>query len=329
MNVEPKTHIFISYLREDKRVVDLLCQNLKSNGLDVWLDREKIRPGERWQIAIRRAIEDGAFFIACFSEAHVNRDRSYMNVELAIAVEQLALRPADRAWFIPVILKGGRVPDRPIGGGETLRDLQWVDLNQDWDEGLRRILGVLCPEPLKPAPLEQQRLVILMTDIVGSTSSSMLSGPNEFHRIIRRLSECQGKAVEQYGGRVISRAGDGMVASFVSVARAVQCAQAIQRDIARIPSEKRSLALRIGLAEEQIVQERDFVAGWAVVEASRICSLAEGGEILTSESVGHSAANDGWRVRARGPIALKGFAARVQIYEILPPASSTEEASSV
>ena len=59
MSQESRPHVFVSYVREDRRVVERLCAELKSSGVEVWLDREKIRPGERWQIAIRRAIEDG------------------------------------------------------------------------------------------------------------------------------------------------------------------------------------------------------------------------------------------------------------------------------
>jgi hypothetical protein len=38
------------------------------------------------------------------------------------------------------------MPDRPIGGGETIRDIQWVDLFLNWDTGIRKILGVIQPE---------------------------------------------------------------------------------------------------------------------------------------------------------------------------------------
>jgi hypothetical protein len=90
-------HVFLSYLREDQRLVERLCRELTRHGVVVWLDREKIRPGERWQVSIRRAIEAGASFIAGFPAAYRARSSSYMNVELNIAVEHLRLMPADRA----------------------------------------------------------------------------------------------------------------------------------------------------------------------------------------------------------------------------------------
>src|SRR6266446_5074521 len=193
MNSVAKPHVFVSYVREDRRAVEKLCEELKRNEVAVWLDREKIRPGERWQIAIRRAIEEGALFIACFSTAYADRHSSYMNVELTIAVEQLRSRPSDRAWFIPVLLEGGVVPDRPIGGGETLRDIQWVDLTDGWDEGVGRILSVLLPEPPQPrrqpsAPAPAT-LVILMTDLINSTAALQRLSDREFRDVILRMNE--------------------------------------------------------------------------------------------------------------------------------------------
>src|SRR5690348_1604790 len=97
------THVFISYVRDDRPLVRELCAALHKNSIAFWLDRDQIRPGEKWQVAIRRAIESGTFFIACFSKAYDVRSKSYMNIELTLAIEQLRLRPADRAWFIPVL----------------------------------------------------------------------------------------------------------------------------------------------------------------------------------------------------------------------------------
>ncbi len=157
------SHVFISYVRDDSEVVDRLVGELKRAGIEVWLDREKIRPGIRWQNAIEEAIEDGAFFIACFSEAYSERDRTHMNEELTIAIEELRLRPSDRAWFIPVVLNKSTVPKRRIGGGEKLTDLQWVDLQTDWNEGISKIVSVILDESLsdgsemKPDMIERAR----------------------------------------------------------------------------------------------------------------------------------------------------------------------------
>jgi hypothetical protein len=118
------SHVFISYVRDNSEAIQKLSNSLEDHGVRVWLDRDKIRPGYRWKAAIRDAIREGAFFIACFSGEYHQRLRTYMNAELTFAIDELSERPTDRAWFIPVLLPGGVVPDRDIGGGETLRSLQ-------------------------------------------------------------------------------------------------------------------------------------------------------------------------------------------------------------
>ena len=137
------SHVFISYVRENRALVDRLATTLLVAGIKVWLDRDAIAVGSRWADAIRVAIREGAFFIACFSAEYYERDRTYMNEELTIAIEELRQRSTDRVWFIPVLLSHCRVPDRAISSMETLASLQWVDLAEDWETGIERILSVV------------------------------------------------------------------------------------------------------------------------------------------------------------------------------------------
>ena len=137
--------VFISYIRENIEIVDRLYQELDSRGIQVWLDRNDIDPGSRWEQAIRRAIQQGAFFIACFSKEYNAREKTYMNEELTIAIEELRQHPTDRIWFIPVKLNECEIPDRDIGGGKTLQAFQHVNLCEDWDGSIQRILRVVQP----------------------------------------------------------------------------------------------------------------------------------------------------------------------------------------
>ena len=143
-------HVFVSYVREDAVMVERLAAELKDRGVNVWLDRNRLSPGDRWQLAIRDAIEQGAFFIACFSEHSASRGRSYMNEELVIAIEELRKRPSERVWFIPVLLSPGALPSRAIGAGETLHDIQCLELYDRWEEGVSSLLAVIGGSPAEP-----------------------------------------------------------------------------------------------------------------------------------------------------------------------------------
>lgn len=142
----PQPHAFLSYVRENEVLVDRLYRDLKVRGISVWVDRHQLKPGMRWKDAIRCAISEGAFFLGCFSKESIEKNKSYMNEELAIAIEELRLRPTDRAWFIPVRLNTCSIPRRTIGGGETLADIQWVDLSENWSQGVDSLASILLPE---------------------------------------------------------------------------------------------------------------------------------------------------------------------------------------
>ena len=72
-----------------------------------------------------------------------------MSEELTIALENFAMRPRDRAWFIPLLLSG-EIPNLEIGGGRTLRDIQWVELNDlVWEQAVLRVLLVVASQDCK------------------------------------------------------------------------------------------------------------------------------------------------------------------------------------
>jgi hypothetical protein len=139
-------HVFVSYVSSDSEKVVRLCDSLNKHGIETWLDRNSLQPGQRWKQAIKEAIQQGDFFLACFSSAYRDKQRTYMNEELTLAIEELRQHPANRVWFIPVLLDSSEVPDRPIGAGESLQDLHWVDLSKNWDAGIERIVKVIRPE---------------------------------------------------------------------------------------------------------------------------------------------------------------------------------------
>ena len=139
----PMKHVFISYVREDAATINRLSSELESRGVKVWLDRHDILPGARWRDAIRKAIREGAFFLACFSKQYHGKNKTYMNEEITLAIEELRRRPTDRTWFLPVLLDDCHMPDRSIGGGETLADIQYVSLHSEWDDGVRKIVAVV------------------------------------------------------------------------------------------------------------------------------------------------------------------------------------------
>jgi hypothetical protein len=137
--------VFISYIRENagdaSRLIDAL--KFRIQDLEVWRDVSKLLPGDRWKAEIRKAIREGDFFVACFSEEYEEREKTYMNEELLIAVEELRQRRPGQKWFIPVKFSPCYIPEYNIGAGETLDALQYIELDKNWEDGINQIIAVI------------------------------------------------------------------------------------------------------------------------------------------------------------------------------------------
>ena len=104
--------IFISYSHTDLDAVQALCSRLKNDGVDVWLDKEDLSPGQHWQNEIRRAIIRSDLVIVCLSRGF-NKQHGFRHEELKIALEK-AKWLDDEVFIIPVRLEKCETPE-PLG----------------------------------------------------------------------------------------------------------------------------------------------------------------------------------------------------------------------
>ncbi len=162
-------HVFISYVHdeEDSKAVQNLAAELESYGINVWLDKNDIKPGIFWKEAIRNAIVHGDFFIICFSKAYHARVSTYVNEELILAFEELRKRPVNRAWFIPVLLDKCNIPDRDIGAGKRLSDIQYLALYEDWNGGINKLVETVLSEkkPIGNEVTDQKPAIKTLSDL--------------------------------------------------------------------------------------------------------------------------------------------------------------------
>ena len=77
-------HVFISYSRANKAFVNRLITRLQEEGLNIWIDKQGLKPGTRnWEQALRDAINGSYAVLLVASPA--SRRSAYVNDELAIA----------------------------------------------------------------------------------------------------------------------------------------------------------------------------------------------------------------------------------------------------
>ena len=86
--------------------------------------------------------------------------------------------------------------------------------------------------------------------------------------------------LNETGGREIKHTGDGIMASFGSVARAVECAINVQQALAAGDAFR----LRIGISAGEPVEEGNDLFGAAVQLAARACSKAVADRLLSPAS---------------------------------------------
>jgi TIR domain len=133
--------VFISYAREDSNAAKRLRKDLKDTGLNPWLDKEELLPGQNWENEIKNAISKSRYFIALFSKTSVKKIGYYQN-EIKFALEVLKSYPPNRIFYIPVRLEDCEIPYNEIKSIHRA-DLFPVDDENVWKDGVKRILRAM------------------------------------------------------------------------------------------------------------------------------------------------------------------------------------------
>ena len=151
---------------------------------------------------------------------------------------------------------------------------------------------------------------VLFTDLVGSTELRVRLGEDEAERLRRTHDQLLRQAVTRHGGEVVKGLGDGIMASFGSAADAVSAAVAIEQaaDLHGRRHPDQAVALRVGVSVGDVTVEGSDLFGVPVVEASRLCASANGGEILVAELVRTLCrGRGGFQFESYGDLELKGL----------------------
>lgn len=167
-----------------------------------------------------------------------------------------------------------------------------------------------------------------MADVVGY---SRFMGEDEAGTLAR-LQICRrdviDPAIARFRGRVIKLMGDGALIEFASVVDAVQCAVAIQRDLAANGAgEPRRIQLRIGINLGDVMVDGSDLYGDGVNIAARLEAAADPGGICISGTAYDQVVN---KVDAGfaslGELRLKNIAEPVRAYRVLLDPAAAKKA---
>ena len=142
---------------------------------------------------------------------------------------------------------------------------------------------------------------VLFSDIVGSTEQAAALGDRAWTARLEQHDQAIDRQLARFGGHLVKRTGDGVLAIFDGPARAVHCAVAI-RDVLR----QQGIDVRVGLHTGEIERRGDDVAGIAVHLAQRVQGMAGPGEVLVSRTVVDLVVGSDLHFVDRGEHKLKG-----------------------
>ena len=163
-------------------------------------------------------------------------------------------------------------------------------------------------------PARSRLVTVLFTDLVGHTEMMSRLGDARGRTVLREHETITRNVLKQHGGTEVKTMGDGFMASFGSVTKAVECAIALQRAFAGREGEP--LSVRVGLNAGEPIEEDGDLFGATVILASRIAAKAEGGEILVADTVRGLCSGKGFLFADRGEFVAKGFEEPLRVYEV-------------
>lgn len=139
--------VFLCHSSGDKPAVRDLCQRLRVDGFEPWLDEDEILPGQDWKEEIPQAVRACDVVVVCLSRTSVSKD-GYLQKELREALSVAEEKPEGSIFIIPVRLEEVDVPRR-------LTQWQWADLFQQ--SGYQRLVRTLTVRATKSgmSPLPQ------------------------------------------------------------------------------------------------------------------------------------------------------------------------------
>ena len=200
-----------------------------------------------------------------------------------------------------------RLPDSPVAYWEDAQAL----------EAIEEFLGggaSVQPPPSSTQTAPAGLRTILFTDLVGHTEMMQRLGDAKGRDVLREHERITREVLAAHDGTEVKTMGDGFMASFGSVTRAVECAVALQR--AFDEREGEPLSVRAGLNAGEPIEEDGDLFGATVILASRIAAKADGGEILVADTVRGLCSGKGFLFADRGEFVAKGFEEPVRLYEV-------------
>jgi hypothetical protein len=125
--------VFLCHSSKDKIFVRQLYKRLLNDGVDPWLDEERLLPGQEWRKEITKAVRACDMVVVCLSPTSISKE-GFVQKEIRDALDVADEKPDGKVYIIPAKLEECEVPER-------LQRWQWVNLFEE--SGYDKLLKTL------------------------------------------------------------------------------------------------------------------------------------------------------------------------------------------
>jgi hypothetical protein len=143
--------VFLSHSGVDTQAAKNLAGLLRHGGVDVWLDVERIKPGDVWMDQLDAALVSARHLIVYIGPSGV---RNWVGREVRVALDRSTQDPSFR--LIPVLGPGADTEALP----PFLKQQQWLGLQREADAALLKLHASLPANARPQADFARQRILM-------------------------------------------------------------------------------------------------------------------------------------------------------------------------
>ena len=170
--------VFLCHAHADRDAVRALYARLTKDGVDAWLDKEKLLPGQDWELEIRKAVREADVVVVCLSKQF--NQAGFRQKEVHLALDTAMEQPEGEIFIVPARLD-------ECENLESLRNFHIVSLFKKGEyKRLLMALGVRAEKRGAKPPIIQKvskkkKTVILdlveEEKITGTTQIALIGKP--------------------------------------------------------------------------------------------------------------------------------------------------------
>jgi len=180
--------VFLCHAHADRDPVRGLYTRLTKDGVDAWLDKAKLLPGQDWELEIRKAVREADVVVVCLSKQF--NQAGFRQKEVRLALDTAMEKPEGEIFIIPARLE-------ECDNLESLRKWHWVDLFED--DGYEMLMRAL-----------RARAGVIGKIQTLSSLRIMVTGGREISSAVEKIAFLIGGQVIRRGHILISNGSIGV-----------------------------------------------------------------------------------------------------------------------